>query len=1520
MSVDQNTNVHVSEADVPRTTTWAPNDGNYDNSPRPSPTSATFSDAHEHPQATQLHNRSISSSSTTSAIFVENAVSASTTPQYDTNPTPSDLPLAVSLPSDYTNPGPNKLQTHSSVQESESSQETTQSGDMASIHAEGGRSTSDPLKDTSLSDRLATQEGSPETISTTSPNRSKRPLPRRATRRPAATLRPITQVPLPADVPPITHSPDSSRPNSPIDETGKLWTSSTDITSSQTLVEMIMSTTSSGLLQDLRQEYLARSQEIGEIANRFDPEKYLPRRHLSMYASLPDQGVHTNQPEASASASGSSSTNTPPPHPDVVQSEDSTSTSESSSPCASLPSQGVPPSQPEVSTSKSEAQNSNCPAPRPISYSRKTRGITPSLASIVKLTESDCPPSNDNDDRGRHPHQRHRLFDIDRTGWLDSKWGSVPRSGDRNSPPPHHISHVIPLPPVSGPLVGSSESDATGNNAIPDPCSPQQLGVCHENVSVDTVRQEEDDLGEGSDEEVSRVSSRASSDEGTYHYDEGYSNPNLNLPEDTLSTTGYSDIPVVYTQDEGRSDSGDIIAAQGEAYYQQPPGHSSSAGYPSLDGDFGDAEASHCHSVPLSSYSSLSGVFGDTDAMEGLSEHLVALAQVLSETSLGENGTPPPPSPSDRISHEPAGISEVEVGQRSDDLASETQVNEEVESGQLSPLQAPTAGLLLDTSATPSEETILNLGGPAAAPPLVEDNDTGRSPSAPAVSFQPQHASVSATDINTSEAPISAPTLLVGESQSEESAGLVDYESEQDAEGEMEDESIPYDGDDSDEDDMEEVPIPLYPASEADANDFLRNEVAPDLVDSPAASAYMDFASSNNVTTNSEAALMMDEAAMAEDMLTDDDAGFEVTIYNPNDSVVMAEDMDHNTATICPEADLADTQVPSRVERAPTLNLEMDIVPEGSYAERATRADWSMDLTPSLGRADRPSQFLVPHAWLVPSAMRVSHGLTDDDLDDTTQPVAEANDDEEPTQTGDLTIWAQGTFMDAPTLDVTLEFSRLSIIEETPAVASIELPVPTFISTFHSAYDSVNANLDTAPFENSSPPDNNESDAVEHGVLQRSNSESDGEVRHEQILPTRSSEEVCAAPEPLVLPVEKMATKPDAESNMPVPDSVRAAAAEDLGPEGNNRQASIEEEIAIVPGDSQTNGVLMDHQVPTGFEVVWNIELDIPTSPITVDNDVGSPEGILSPAESLIPVPDTIPSTTWVQQALEGLEARSGDGHQNIPAVSISSRRPHSNIEIPAVICELYGEGNFVQPRRTRGIPHPYRSGGGIHRSFAERRRRAAFDVSQAARTAGRAGIDKTITGKKKKPSDNDSNLNLGVPDGVVGSMTADVRLGEAFEPPHAVDDVASYKTDVVVEENSPTTNKRVVVPVVVPAAAGHITPPAPASPVAGRVASSAAPVIPPAVARRVPAPVQPPPVAPVIVIPPIEFAYEEPLASPGSWPVPVPVYAPPGQPPRRPMWDVFADWFDNACDAVLEAVIGRNCGLSMLFLALGVV
>jgi hypothetical protein len=92
-----------------------------------------------------------------------------------------------------------------------------------------------------------------------------------------------------------------------------LSTSST-ATASQTLVEMIQTMPSSGLLpavsQDLRERYLACSQEIGEITKNFDPERFLPRDGLSLYSPLPNQGVPPNQPEASTSTSGCKCENT----------------------------------------------------------------------------------------------------------------------------------------------------------------------------------------------------------------------------------------------------------------------------------------------------------------------------------------------------------------------------------------------------------------------------------------------------------------------------------------------------------------------------------------------------------------------------------------------------------------------------------------------------------------------------------------------------------------------------------------------------------------------------------------------------------------------------------------------------------------------------------------------------------------------------------------------------------------------------------------------------------------------------------------------------------------------------------------------------------------------------------------------------------------------------------------------------------------------------------------------------------
>lgn len=117
------------------------------------------------------------------------------------------------------------------------------------------------------------------------------------------------------------------------------------------------------------------------------------------------------------------------------------------------------------------------------------------------------------------------------------------------------------------------------------------------------------------------------------------------------------------------------------------------------------------------------------------------------------------------------------------------------------------------------------------------------------------------------------------------------------------------------------------------------------------------------------------------------------------------------------------------------------------------------------------------------------------------------------------------------------------------------------------------------------------------------------------------------------------------------------------GPDlANNQQASTEEEVAIVPGDSEKiNGIPLEYQFPMlDFPGVWTVEFNIPTGT----------------------VPDVIPSTTWMEQVLEGLETHSrvasNDGRQHIPAVTIWSRRPHSvqgDISIPEVICELYGKG-----------------------------------------------------------------------------------------------------------------------------------------------------------------------------------------------------------------------------------------------------
>ena len=558
-----------------------------------------------------------------------------------------------------------------------------------------------------------------------------------------------------------------------------------------------------------------------------------------------------------------------------------------------------------------------------------------------------------------------------------------------------------------------------------------------------------------------------------------------------------------------------------------------------------------------------------------------------------------------------------------------------------------------------------------------------------------------------------------------------------------------------------------------------------------------------------------------------------------------------------------------------------------------------------------------------------------------------ADGDEEPSQTDDLSTPTQGTFMDIPTRNVTFGISRLSIIENAPAVVSSEMLVPT-TDTFDCAYDSVNADLDTIPFENFNPTHNNDSEAVEHGVVhwQSSNLESDSEMQHEQFAHCFSEDALGAAQ---VLQAEPSTTQVDIESLAPVPDFRRAAGGvhtlQEITPPSNafddelenvargvpqgqdlcdNQQASIEEEVTIVPGDfQQMNGTPLDHLFPSMLdsEISWNIELEIPTGIAsewisTIDIDAGSPEE----STSSIGSPITGPLTAWVEEVLERLETGSGvasnDGQRDIPAVSIWSRRqPHLiQGDIPEVICELYGEGVVVQARGTRGFSHPYRSDGRIHKSFNERRRRiAVFDVSQAVRTGGRLEIDsdeKTIK-YNRKPSDNDSN-NFGVCDGVVGNMTADVRLGEAFEPPHAVDDVANFESDVFVDEKGSKNPKRVNVNVKshlraeyqessfatsygVPAAA-------PGSPVAVPDCSASS-----ATAAVVLLAVAPVPVLVPLLVAPVEIPLEEPLSMPGAWPVPVPMYGRPGQAPRQLLRDIFADWFVDSWEALFGVVIERN-------------
>ena len=162
--------------------------------------------------------------------------------------------------------------------------------------------------------------------------------------------------------------------------------------------------------------------------------------------------------------------------------------------------------------------------------------------------------------------------------------------------------------------------------------------------------------------------------------------------------------------------------------------------------------------------------------------------------------------------------------------------------------------------------------------------------------------------------------------------------------------------------------------------------------------------------SESEVLLAVDdpnEAAMAEDMIgtgTNHNAATVpvtnsevlLTVDDPNE-VAMAEDMldavtDHHAAAVYTEVDSTTTQVPPMVEHTPLLNLAMDIGPEileGSSEGSAMGEDWSMDLLVTRTSDDRPSQFLVPYAWLSPSAMRLSQGLTgDDDLDGSNQPMA----------------------------------------------------------------------------------------------------------------------------------------------------------------------------------------------------------------------------------------------------------------------------------------------------------------------------------------------------------------------------------------------------------------------------------------------------------------------------------------------------------------------------------------------------
>ena len=501
-------------------------------------------------------------------------------------------------------------------------------------------------------------------------NRPTRPISRRATR-PAATLRPIAQKPPPVGMPQIIHSPDSSRPNSPTGETGMLSTSSTT-TASQTLVEMIQAMPGSGLLgavnQDLRESYLASSREIGEITNHFDLEEYLPRDGLSMYTPLPKQGVPPNHKETRRFKRL-------PTRERYVYPDIRLKTRESDSPAvndtdANRPRQRprhFPPENVSFDATKYEGgnfgRNLNCSPPRCISDDRPTRRIKP------------LPP------RKRYIYPDIRLLNQERTMPLQMLLTLV------SDISPLETYRSMQPSMTSRPLQNSWRSISPSTSAV-----YQQL-----EQSADI---QADYLERDTDEEFSEVS--LGSDDDTYW------RPSFQVAEDSklylpANIAMDGDLPVTCTWIQIGSNSEYSILGDSE-YSQQRPNHFSSG--------------------PMSIYSSLSGVFGNTEPFPGRHEEMSSTVQPndtsfsanpdhadyqpfptssnfispvsdpphleaalsllsLSETGSGQNWTPPPPFTNPDVSYLTVDVTE--VTRRSDDPPSETQVNEEVESGHVSP-------------------------------------------------------------------------------------------------------------------------------------------------------------------------------------------------------------------------------------------------------------------------------------------------------------------------------------------------------------------------------------------------------------------------------------------------------------------------------------------------------------------------------------------------------------------------------------------------------------------------------------------------------------------------------------------------------------------------------------------------------------------------------------------------------------------------------------------------------------------